>query len=127
MPFLPNAEAHGNPVRPMWDRLHTLPGGKWLFSFLVGRAARYTGTIGAQVEALRPGFARVTMRDRPLVRNHIRCVHAVALANLAELTEACRAAGAGIVVDQAEIRPGVTMTMVTDPDGNWVEFLSDAS
>ena len=86
MGILLNVESHGNPVRPMWDRLNTLPGGKRLFSFMVGRAARYTGTIGAQIEELRPGFAKVTMRDRPYVRNHIRSVHAVALANLVELT-----------------------------------------
>lgn len=82
----PNVEARGNFVRAAWDRLARVPGGSRLFSALVGRAAPYTATIGAHVEELREGYAKVTLRDRPAVRNHLRCVHAIALANLAELT-----------------------------------------
>ena len=84
--MVPSVDGPGNLVRDGWDRLHNLPLGKTVFSRMVGRAAPYTGTIGARVEVLRQGYSEVTLRDRPPVRNHLRCVHAIALANLAELT-----------------------------------------
>ena len=72
-------------VRSAWDRLHKVPGGKKLFSLMVGRMAPYTGTIGALVDELEPGYAKVLLRDRKKVRNHLDCVHAIALCNLGEV------------------------------------------
>jgi hypothetical protein len=29
-----------------------------------------------------------------------------------------------VVIPVTELRPGITIAMVEDPDGNWVEFLT---
>ena len=75
-----------NFVRTTWDRLDGIPGGKRLFSRMIGRMAPYSGTIRPSVEKLSDGYARLSLADRPAVRNHLSCVHAIALANLVELT-----------------------------------------
>jgi len=83
---LPKLDGSRNVLRDAWNLLSGLPGGKVVFSRLVGRMAPYTGSIQATVNQLRLGYAEVEMVDRPRVRNHLDCVHAVALANLAEMT-----------------------------------------
>lgn len=79
-------ESKTNFIREVWDRLEGIPGGKLLYSRIIGRLAPYTATIGAVVQELDDGYSRLTLADRRAVRNHLSCVHAVALANLVELT-----------------------------------------
>ncbi len=99
----------GELIRLAWDRLHLLPGGTRAFSAIIGRAAPYTGSVGAHVVELRHGYCKVQLPDRPRVRNHLRSIHAIALCNLAEITgnvmmaygmpDRCRFIVAGISID----------------------------
>lgn len=71
-------------LQKTWDQLKKLPKGGLLFGRLVGKLAPYTGTIKPEVLQLERGHARVQMKDRKQVRNHLNSVHAIALMNLAE-------------------------------------------
>lgn len=84
-PALSVESSDRNFIRDMWDKLHKIPGGKTTFSKIIGKAAPYSGTIDSKVLELGNGKAVVELRDRPAVRNHLRCVHAIALVNLAEI------------------------------------------
>lgn len=44
--------------------------------------------------------------------------------NISEIVQACVDAGAKVAVKERELRPGVKIAIVEDPDGNWVEFLA---
>ena len=42
----------------------------------------------------------------------------------AAISKALKAAGYKVAVPVTELRPGITIAIVEDPDGNWVEFLA---
>jgi acyl-coenzyme A thioesterase PaaI-like protein len=71
-------------LRKVWGMLQGVPLGKRLFSWIFGICIPYTGSVSPQVLDLSPGLVRIRIRDRRSVRNHLRSVHAIALANIGE-------------------------------------------
>jgi glyoxylase I family protein len=47
----------------------------------------------------------------------------ISVNNLEEVVADCEAAGRNMVVPITDLRPGIRIAIVEDPDGNWVEFL----
>jgi acyl-coenzyme A thioesterase PaaI-like protein len=103
-----------NRVLSLWQRFKDKPFGKQLFSFLVCRQAPYFKTIKPRFEELAPGRARVSMKKRHAVENHIGTVHAIAMCNLCELA-------AGTMTEAS-----VPASMRWLPKGMQVEYLRKA-
>ena len=78
------ARSIGPSLRYYWRKVSDRPGGKWLFSRILGLTVPYTGRLGSTVQLLEPGHCVVTLPDRRRIRNHLHSVHAIALCNLGE-------------------------------------------
>jgi acyl-coenzyme A thioesterase PaaI-like protein len=72
-------------VLATWNKMSAKPFGKWLFSRAVSFKAPYFASIKPRFEEMRPGYAKVSMKKRRSVENHIGTVHAIACCNLAEV------------------------------------------
>lgn len=88
----------------LWTRLSRLPGGRTLFAWMLARTVPYSGTIAPRITTLEPGHVVVELVDRRRVRNHLNSIHAMALANVAELAS-------GLALSTA-VAPGVRAILV---------------
>lgn len=51
----------------------------------------------------------------------------ITIKDLQAMTDKCRNAGYKVAVEPRDVRPGVRISMIEDPEGNWVEFLENSA
>ncbi len=51
----------------------------------------------------------------------------ISVSNIETMTDACATAGYKVAMPVTEIRPGIRISMIEDPDGNWVELLHNTA
>lgn len=81
---MPQSPSAGERLLRLWRGLSPLPGGRWLFGLAVKVMIPYTGSVSPRVELLEPGHARISIRQRRRLEQHLGSIHAIALANVAE-------------------------------------------
>lgn len=101
-------------VLELWRRLAPLPLGRRLFARVVCWRAPYFATIRPEFLELGTTACVARVRKRRAVHNHIGTVHAIAMANLCELT-------AGVLTEAA-----VPRSMRWIPRGMTIEYLARA-
>lgn len=80
------SEVFSNNLQRTVSRFDVLPEGlrKAVTSTVLGRIVRFVGTAGIQFERVSPERVVLTLSNRRAVQNHIKGVHAAAMALLAE-------------------------------------------
>ncbi|MFI0413560.1 MAG: hotdog fold domain-containing protein [Candidatus Thiodiazotropha sp.] len=96
-------------VTSLWRRFGNSALGRRIYSLLFGRMVPYTGTIRPVIEEISPGRARVTLRDRRVLRNHLNSIHAIALANIGEL-----ASGLALIAAMPKSTKGIVTRLEID-------------
>lgn len=96
-------------ILSLWNRLARWPGGKCLFSGLLALKVPYSGTLCAQVLELSAGHARVKLKERWRLRNHLQSIHAIALINLGEM-----ASGLALIAAMPSSKRGIVTRLEID-------------
>jgi len=92
-------------ITPVWfGTMHRLRFGTSDFKLIEPKAVPPKGTIGLEKQV---GFRYVTF----------------VIKNLSELCAELKGKGVEFALSEREVRPGVRIAMVKDPDGNIVEFV----
>jgi len=71
-------------VLKIYNNFKKYPFGKNVFSFFFCSQAPYFFTIIPKVEDLKPGHASISLKQRWILQNMIKSVHAIAICNLVE-------------------------------------------
>jgi len=75
-----------NSILKYWNYAKTTALGRKIFSLLIGFYVPYSGSVSPSIEELSVGKAVLSIREKWFIRNHLKSVHAIALANIGELS-----------------------------------------